>query len=98
MLEWHVVFGSHFRRDASPFCNEVCVYDMKTRISAMHICHKGTGHKVQMMFVASYVITSHTQHAAMCEEIGFVFRCVCGCVCWEGQNKYHIDLNDHDCS
>ena len=66
--------------------------------SAMHIYHKGTGHKVQMMFVASYVSTSHTQHAAMCEEIGFVFRCVCGCVYWEGQNKYHIDLYDHDCS
>ena len=44
------------------------------------------------MFVPSYVVTSYTQRAAMCEEIGFVFRCVCVCVCVLGEDKINSTL------
>ena len=44
-----------------------------------------------MMFVPSYVVTTFTQHAAMCEEIGFVFRYVCVCVF--GRDKINSTLN-----
>jgi hypothetical protein len=43
-----------------------------------------------MMFVPSYVVTSFTQHAAMCEEIGFVFRYMY--VCELGGDKINTAL------
>jgi hypothetical protein len=33
-----------------------------------------------MMFVPSYMVKTFPQHAAVCEEIGFIFRYVCVCV------------------
>jgi hypothetical protein len=47
-----------------------------------------------MMIVPSYVVTTFTQHAAICEETGFVFRyvCVCVCVCVLGGDKINSTL------
>jgi hypothetical protein len=85
--------------DMSPCCNAACVYNIKTRTSAVHIYHKGNWAQSANDVCSSYAVTSYTQHAAMCEEIGFVSRYVCVCVCvGRGQNKQQIDLFGHDYS